>query len=388
MRARPLLRRWHRWFGILCGGWLMLLAVTGSAIAWYDEIDTLLNPELRRTAPAMGAPAPLDTVLANARAALPGFEPGYLILADSPGETHLFTGRQRRDEGPRAVQLFADPASGAILGWRESGAMLLDRKHLPDLLYGLHTDLLLGGWGVLIVGFIGLAWLIDHFLSLPLALPRLRAWREAFAIKGRPGSLRRLWDWHRAKGMWLWPIGFILALTGVTLTFPEESRDVVRVASPVGERLHDHMHAARPATNDVGLDAAVAAVRADRAAVHSIRPFPSVGLYAVRTRDPRDFDDLGRMWTYVDMASGRITARRHDNGETAGDAFFALQYPLHSGRIGGLAGKIVVTLAGLVVAWLCWTGFRLLFRRLGIGRSRDARRETGIVAPPAARRRS
>lgn len=365
MRIRPVLRVWHKWFGILCGVWLMLLAVTGSAIAWYDEIDIALNADLRRVQPADDGPSvPLDRVRENAQAALPGFDVGYILLAPTPDASHWLLGRQVDADGAgRAMQIFADPASGEILGWRESGALVFDRRHLPDILYALHTELLLHDVGIVLVGFLGIAWLIDHLLALPLAIPRMRQWRAAFAIEGRRGSLRRLWDWHRAKGMWLWPLTFLLALTGVTLTFPEESRDVVRLASPVGERVHDRMEPGTPPVDLTGLDGAIAASGFPLEAVHSIRPFPEVGLYAIRTHHPHDLDDQARLWTYVRMKDGTVFTRRHDNGETAGDGFFALQYPLHSGRIAGTPGQIVVTLAGLATTALCISGMMLVIRR-------------------------
>ncbi|WP_425985474.1 hypothetical protein [Brevundimonas sp. TWP1-2-1b1] len=46
----------------------------------------------------------------------------------------------------------------------------------------------------------------DHALSLSLAITRLRRWREAFGVAGRRGSLRRLFDLHRAPGMRAFPV--------------------------------------------------------------------------------------------------------------------------------------------------------------------------------------
>ena len=45
----------------------------------------------------------------------------------------------------------------------------------------------------------------DHALSLSLAIPRLRRWREASGVAGRRGSIRRLFNLHRAPGMWALP---------------------------------------------------------------------------------------------------------------------------------------------------------------------------------------
>lgn len=364
MVARRAYRLWHKWFGIIAGGWLLLLAVTGVAIAWYDELDTTLNPHLRLAAAVAGEPASLDRVVANAERVLPGWQLGNLLLAPSKEASHWLIGRQSLPGGGgRAMHVFVDPVTAGVLGWREAGALSLHRHHLPDLVYGLHTDLLAGEIGVWLVGIVGILWLVDHFLALPLAFPARERWHEAFSMKGRRGSLRRLFDWHRAKGMWLWLAGATLALTGVTLTFPVASRDVVGQLSPVGGRLHEGMEHREPVSQPIGLERAARAVTPNAEALHSIRPFPELGLYAVRTYDPRDNDDQGRLWNYVRMEDGVIVARRHDTGSTPGDIFFAWQYPLHSGRAFGLAGQIVVSIAGLVTALLCYSGWRLWLRR-------------------------
>ena len=363
MARHASLKFWHRWFGILVGGWLMLLAITGMAIAWYDELDTALNPDLRQTAITGKKPVSLDTVIANAEFALPGFSVNNAILAPDANYTHWLIGRQVLADGSaRAMQLFVEPTGGTVTGWRESGALRFDRHHFPDFLYGLHTELLADETGATIVGIIGILWMLDHFLSLPLAFPKRQKWREAFRLNRRKGSLRRLFDWHRAQGVWLWLLTFTITITGVTLTFPNASRNLMQPLSPVSGRLHETMPEVSHEAN-IGVDAAISRVTSDITQVHSVRIFPALNQYAVRTYDNRDPDNQGRLWTYVSMDSGKITGPRHDVGESAGDLFFAWQYPLHSGHAAGFAGRLIVTFAGLMTILLCYSGLRLVWRR-------------------------
>lgn len=363
-RWRPFARVWHRWFGILGGLWLLLLAVTGSAITFYDELDRWLNPDLRSIPVAAQHVAPVDLAVARAQAALPGFSPSNILMPSHPRGTIWMLGRAPIGEGrPRAVQIFADPRDGRTLGWRESGKLALDRRHVMDILYGLHVDLLAGEGMTWFFGLVSLAWLIDHLIALWLAVPLLAKWRSAFAVAGRPGSLRRLFDWHRAPGMWGWPVTFVLALTGVTLAWPGNSRVAVSIASPVSERLHEHWPDVIPPERVIGLDRAIAAVTGDRADVHSVRILPDHAAYAVRTFDPRDPDYQGRLWTYVAMADARILGQRHDNGSSAGDGFFAWQYPLHSGQALGEPGRWIVFVSGFLTSALVITGWMLWLRR-------------------------
>lgn len=362
-RWRPFAKLWHRWFGLLGGLWLLLLAVTGSAITFYEELDTWLNPDWRTVPVASSPPAPLDTVLARAEAALPGFAPNMIQMPVRADGTIWMMGRAEVAGAPARVQLFSDPRDGKVLGWRALGRLSLDRRHLMDLVYGLHVDLLAGEWMTWFFGLISLAWLVDHLLALWLAVPKGAKWAHAFVLRGRRGSLRRLFDWHRAPGIWGWPVTFVLALTGVTLAWPETSREAVAIATPVGGRLHERWPDVAPPVAPIGLDEAVAAVTAHRPDLHSIRVLPDHAAYAVRTYDPRDPDYQGRLWTYISMADGRPLGRRHDNGDSAGDLFFAWQYPLHSGQALGEPGRWIVFASGALTTLLVVSGWLLWWRR-------------------------
>lgn len=360
---RPILKTWHRWFGIFAGLWLLLLAVTGCAITFYDELDGWLNPDWRSVAVTAGAaPTPLALAIEKAAVTLPGFVPNSIELPGHDGDTLWMIGRAPVDGATQPVQLFADPRNGEVLGWRVSGKPALDRRHFVDLLYGLHIDLLAGPWMAWFFGLVSLLWLIDHIAAIALSFPKAAQWVRSFRITGKPGSLKRLYDLHRAPGLWLTPVTITLALTGVTLTWPEISRDVASLVSPVSGRLHESMEEAPPKAAAVGIDEAIRSI--DKLGpVHSVRLLPDEGVYAVRTFDARDRDDQGRMWTYVSMADGRIVASRHDNGSSAADQFFAWQYPLHSGKAFGLPGRIAIFIGGLATALLCVTGIRLWLRR-------------------------
>lgn len=359
-RWRPALRVWHRWFGLGATVWLVLLSLSGCVIAYYDELDTWLNPDLRRIETIHAIPArdiPLAHALEQARLALPGFEPRQVHLPEAGGTLWMLG----RADGV-SMQLFADPRDGRVLGWRESGKLALDRRHVMDVFYGLHVDLLLGEWMTTLLGFVSLLWLIDHVFSVVLAVPRLARWREAFLLGGVPGSGRRRFDWHRAPAMWALPLTLVLALTGVTLAWPDASRDAVRWLGPVSERLDDDLPDRAPASSPISVDHAITLAAGD-APVHSVRLLPHKQAFAVRTYDDRDVDDQGRLWTYVSMEDGRLLGQRHDVGDSAGDTFFAWQYALHSGKAFGIAGQTLVFLGGVVTIASCTTGFVLWRRR-------------------------
>jgi len=362
-RPRHALKLWHRWFGLIAALWLALLAATGIAVTFYDELDSALNADWR-TVPASDKAAPIDLAVKAAERALPGFAPNMFELPGHAGDSLWMMGRAPVDGAPRPIQVFADPRDGSILGWRESGAIKFDRRHAMDIVYGLHIDLLAGPWMMWFFGLVSLLWVIDHVVAVALSFPKGMHWLRAFRTGGRRGSLKRLFDSHRAWGLWFLPVTLVLAVTGVTLAWPDDSREAVALVSPVTGRLHESMADVPEIPPAIDVDIAIGRVVGKSGEpVHSVRLFPDHGVYAVRTFDARDRDDQGRLWTYVAMDDGRIVGTRHDNGVTAGDQFFAWQYPLHSGKAFGLAGRLLILAGGVVTLWLCLSGLKLWWRR-------------------------
>ncbi|MDG2523008.1 PepSY-associated TM helix domain-containing protein [Caulobacter segnis] len=360
-RARRALRLWHKVFGLGAALWLVLLSATGSAIVFYDELDRWLNPDLRAVA-AGPAAASIKTVVETSQVSVPGFTPRIVDLPNRPGDSFMLVGAIERGQKSFPAQVFVDPRDGALLGFRITDGAHFDRRRLMDTLYALHMDLMAGPVIAWFLGLVALLWAIDHVPAAMLAAPRIGRSLEALKIGGKGFNTRRLFDLHRAPGLWLWPVTLMLALTGVLLAWPESTRDAMRRFSPVNERLHYEMPAKGPPKDAVTPDQAIIAA-APEGEVDSLQLLPRQGLYAVRSFDRRDLDDIGRLWTYVDMADGRVVARRHDNGETVGDAVFAWQYPLHSGKAFGLAGRIAVLAGGIVTLLLCVSGLILWRRR-------------------------
>jgi uncharacterized iron-regulated membrane protein len=90
---------------------------------------------------------------------------------------------------------------------------------------------------------------------------------------------------------------------------------------------------------------------------------------------------LGNAWLYFDGTTG-VGVGGHVPGEgSAGDLFHQLQYPLHSGQILGLPGRIVICITGLAVTMLSITGVVIYARKRRAHRYRSTRRTT---EPPSA----
>jgi uncharacterized iron-regulated membrane protein len=86
---------------------------------------------------------------------------------------------------------------------------------------------------------------------------------------------------------------------------------------------------------------------------------PEVGVYGVIFFEPgNDHGDvgLGNPSLFFDGKDGTPAGANVPGEGSAGDIFMQAQFPLHSGRIVGLPGRIFVSAMGLLVAMLSVTG--------------------------------
>ena len=100
--------------------------------------------------------------------------------------------------------------------------------------------------------------------------------------------------------------------------------------------------------------------------VGSINYGPAHGVYAAAFFHPGDdhgAGGVGPAQLYYDSEDGRPIGERLPWVGTAADIFVQAQFPLHSGRIVGLFGRILISAMGLVVAALSVTGIVIWWRK-------------------------
>jgi uncharacterized iron-regulated membrane protein len=118
----------HRWAGLAMAGFLVIVGATGSVLAFRDEIDVWINPDLLTVA-ARDAAA-LDPLELRERAAAlyPGARIDDASLEVEPGRAYMAR-VWTKGEGESAALIFVhlDPYTGERLGTRTWGVVSLDR---------------------------------------------------------------------------------------------------------------------------------------------------------------------------------------------------------------------------------------------------------------------
>ncbi len=399
--------RLHRWMGLAIAAFLFVSGITGAVISWDHELDDLLNPHL--TSVSSGGPAlpAVDLVrlveARDSRAQVVSF-----ALAAEPGESLVMSVQPRLDPATGRLhamdynQVFLDPVTGAELGRRAWGvAWPVTRENFVSFLYKLHYSLHLPQmwgidlWGRWLLGGVALVWTFDCLIAFWLTLPRRHAprpdrpaavqralqrrwwarWKPAWQIRARGGRYRLTFDIHRAFGLWTWLLLFTLAFTGFSLNLYRELfyplMSMVSQVTPniFAERVPDKN---KPIDARVGYGEILDRARGEGQRRGWSQPVGGLfyarefGIYGARFFDPGEDHGaagVGPAILYFDGQDGHLLRERLPWQGTAADIFLQAQFPLHSGRILGLPGRILISATGVVVATLSVTGVVIWYRK-------------------------
>jgi len=404
----------HRWAGLAMAGFLVIVGLTGSILAFREELDCWLNPGLLTVA-IRDAPTrdPLE-LLEKAEAYDPRIRAPFAVLTVEPGRSLAVQVEPRNDpttgkpfEVPY-TQIYLDPYSGDVLGVRKWGEASLAKPDIIPFLYRLHMSLALpastGTLGTYILGITALIWTIDCFVSFYLTLPIRRRekgkaashtkswwsrWAPTWLIKLNGGAYRINFDIHRAFGLWTWAMLFVFAWSSVAfnlnevyiptmrtlfggLQFPEETAGLAtpletprlnwREAREAGQALiHEQ---ARAHDFIVGREEVLWLDRAH-------------GVYTLSAAGPPEapLTSTGVSVTFdADTGALRDTKWPGSAPVFAGDTITAWLIRLHMAKIFGLPMKIFVCVMGFVVTALSVTGVVIWLKKRS-ARKFQARRE-------------
>lgn len=415
--ARRALTLLHRYLGLTMAGFLVVSGLTGAIISWDHELDEWLNPHLHH-ATGEGRALASTTLVANIEAAFPEVQVTYFENAAEPGESQYFLVEPRVDPATQELfepgfnQVYMDPISGQILGTREWGAFWpVSRETFVSFLYEFHYSLHIpefwgtDHWGLWLLGAIALIWTIDCFIGVYLTLPRRRAvndkarsrsywqrWKPAWGLRWRGGATRLNFDVHRAFGLWAWIILFTIAFTAFSLNlyreifFPVMSIVSDVTPTPIDARTPTPHNA--PITPRVTFADVMTGARAEadqrgwRKPIGSMWYAREYGVYRAEFYSPDEghgTGGVGHKALFFDSQDGRLLGDWQPWQGTAADIFVQAQFPLHSGRILGMPGRILISVMGIVVAALSITGVVIWWRKLRARRVRKVRFSSSAV---------
>jgi len=415
----------HRWVGLAMTLFLAIVALTGSVLAFHEELDVWLNPGLlsvaKRDAPLLDG----FTLREKAAALYPASSFDDVPLRVEPDRSVRFShmpGMKAEDSMmEKMVEFYLDPYTGEKLGERPvwSGPSL-ERKNLMSFLYRLHFSLATPwSWrevgshsiGAFVLGVVALVWTIDCFIAVYLTFPlrwRVSAdvsqadkswwsrWKPAWLIKLNGSAYRINFDIHRAFGLWTWAMLFVFAWSSVALNLGEVYAPTMALlfgapaqdvnAPALSKRIDTPALGFREAyvrgSALLQAEAQRRRLTIDREQTLSLNR--DGGVYTLSARSSADVTKNGASYVSLDADTGELREASFPGDMTArtGDAITTWLIWLHVAAVFGLPMQILVCVIGLVITALCVTGVYVWWKKRSARKSaRSSRRKSGPSKP-------
>ncbi|WP_019530084.1 PepSY-associated TM helix domain-containing protein [Dasania marina] len=376
MRAKVV--TFHRYIGLMLAAFLICSGLTGSVIAFKDQLEIWLNPQLFTIAEAGERSLPASELVAKIEASDPRILVNYLPISQEA--EHALIAYVEPRVNPTTSQpyeidydeVFVNPVSGEVKGRRMWGECCFESQNIIPFIYKLHNRLLLQKpWGSRILGIVGLFWIVLSLMGIYLTLPRggtfFKAWKKSWLVQWRHPWRIKFLQLHKSIGLWCWVFMLTTAISGVSMNLSSELFDpIVDTISPYTEKLVIDESALASQKIDFTSALTAAIIYADSNSLPTIPKKISYSMGKNSYSVSLDCDcntGLGPNTIYIGGASGDVLGVENPRAGSAGDFLSALRLPLHSGHLAGPVGSFVVSLIGLMTALLAIFGVSMWVRK-------------------------
>ncbi len=385
----------HRTLGLTLAGFLIIIGLTGSVIVFFGELDEWANPGLLKVQPGNDY-VDFLALRENLQAQDPKAHVYGVVFPENTDDAVTFFAQGAIDAtsgeylDPGYDEVFADPYTGRRLGHRLWGDFSFDSKDLTTFVYFLHYSLVLPEeFGELVMGIVALVFAADCIVALYLTLPRrqpreaqrgktfLRRWKRSWQIERGGSPFRIVFDWHRASGLWIWPMLLIFAVSGFAFNMP---RTYLAVMNKVTNYVDTHalpvldrpvLHPAVDWDTALSLGKTYMEKQAHKYDFTIERPSSLIfrretGIYDYRVQSSRDLAEVpnyGYTSVAIDAMTGKLHTVELPTGLYAANTFTAWIKALHQARVFGLPYRLFCSALGLMLAALTITGVVIWYRR-------------------------
>lgn len=396
----------HRYVGLVMTVFLVVAGFTGIFLAFYTELDQWVNRDMTHITPLNGSakkidPFTLREMMAERypqaefkRVDLNPFEPNHAARFYLDPKLDPITKKPYDFEND---EIYINPYTGAKTGERKWGDISQGVKNLMPFLYRLHYSLALGTVGTYAFGIIALLWAIDCFVGAYLTFPakqkqRIRRctfvqklqqvadwfarWKKSWKVRWGGGFYKVNFDFHRAGGLWLWAMLFVIAWSSVAFNLQEvyrpvtqalfdtqkESADFPKLNQPLLEPDLDYREAYNIA-KALALEQAKSG-HFDILEESSIRYDASHGIYEYRFRTNLDVsEEYGQTNLLIDANTGKLLMTYFPTGAASGNTITTWIVNIHMAAFWGLPMQIFISIMGLVVTGLSITGVYIWLKK-------------------------
>jgi uncharacterized iron-regulated membrane protein len=354
---RDLLLKLHLYIGLAASVFLILLGISGAVIAFEDDLNRTLNPEMLRVQPS-GERLSWDAIQERVEQQEPGWKVvRYYFPQHATDSLYI---RLRSLHTKQIKHMYVNQYTGAVLGDAGVG------NRFTLFMHDLHVNLARGKAGSKIV-------VVSTVALLLLSITGILLWWPRKIFRFTPGSsLPRLNnDLHRSLGFWTSLAMFMFSVTGLLLHYQSGGKllemmnaNAVEVNAPAaGTSINSLVEAAEKAAPGA-------------AVIRVMLPEKKGDDILVQARYPEDHTPAGRTYMNLDARTGAV--RTITSSRTAPVWLTALVVyvrELHTGTILGTPTRVLMAILSLLMCVLAFTGPMIwLNKKLAINKGRRARR--------------
>jgi len=394
MKTRSFWTLLHRYTGLVMTVFLIIVGLTGSLLAFLQELEVVINPQWSTS---VIAAKPLDPILLLNTAE--GFDSNNKVdgitLNDHSVKVDVSIRQppaDAQDHGRAYNQLLLNPYTGEVLGQRNWGDLSQGSSELMAFIYKLHYSLALDDLGLWLLGITALVWTLDCFVGFYLTLPPTKIrrpslssvstksfwqrWQPAWLIKWSASKTRITFDLHRAGGLWLWVALLVFAWSSVFMNLGSVYTPVMQAVSDYHQPWTEIPDLPQPLTNPAiswqqAYDIAQGELNKLSAeqAVQIIQPAGfwinrAKGFYVYAVKSSADIQDHGGQTRIViDATTGAVIMTLLGTGQYSGNTITTWLMALHMANVWGLPYKIFVCVLGLVIVMLSVTGVLIWWKK-------------------------
>ncbi|ESQ85178.1 hypothetical protein AEAC466_05570 [Asticcacaulis sp. AC466] len=344
----------HRYISLIFAALWAFQALTGCLIVFRWELDDAGVPGKHVTFDRHALGVRLDALVSEP-------DPQVSSVWAATGRADRFDIFYSRAKQDRTLRV---DGHGNTLRDRDNAT--LSDGNIYDRLSGLHMALMLGDAGRAFLGLSGLLLLSNLALGLKLAWPRAGQWLKALRAPKGKTAMPFLYGWHRTLGLSLCVPAIFTVTAGVLLAFDDSLTDLLKAdlpqpQTPKTASEHRLVQAIAPSQAlNTALDTYPGATLSGFSTPKDDAPW-----YRVRLRAAGEMPRIWGMTTvYISARNGHVlTAYDARQAHKPARKMLDTLYPLHTGQIGGVAGRIVQLLIGLWLIAMIGLGVSLWWTR-------------------------
>jgi|GEM_PF-3290843 len=372
---RILVRNLHLAATVFFGLFVVVAGLSGSALVFREELERRwYEPRVTPTGPAL----PLESLRTAASSVEPARRISMVVLPDRPDRPVQFILQKREARTLKEadqMSVYVNPYTGVVESFRRREASLLGR------LRDLHFAFFSGPPGLTFNGYVAIAL---AFLSASGFV----LWVQASPVKQRfqvtlRGSLKSvIWNLHRQTGLMTFALLILVSFTGAYYSFRDSYLSVIEAfAGPLPPRGAPALPRRGPSDTLRSLDEIATAAR-------SASPGGRLAVLRIPARD-------SSAWTVTFHREGGL-GESPDSGPTlhldpftletiriddpaampAGARLVKAMEPVHYGKFGGLATRLLWFGLGLAPLAFFLSGATMWWNRTGSVRAGWARRRS------------